>query len=504
MESESLSPDPSNAIHNVHPETEQPQKITPLPMKQIIPLITILITESITTTMLFPFVGFMVAGFGYKKEEVGFYAGFIASCFNFAQLFSSVFWGWLSDRRGRRTILLVGMVGNIVTVIIFGMSQNLTMAILARLASGLMNGNVGVAKTYLGEITDQTNQAKGLSMVSITWGMGVIIGPLIGGLFSDPVGQFGWENAFLHQFPFLLPCIITASITTVGLFTGFFFLTETLHKNKTSPQPPPDSPPFAQVELDEIVDAEPHQSPPPDKPVSMAVRTFRRMKQNSVFSILTEATPLLCLSLYVVMAGISIVYDEVYSLWCITDIQYGGLGFDEKRVGLSMIPAGIITITANLFLVPILDRKIGPISSFKIGNAITLIQFALLPTTNLWAGYSDVGLWFQLVFCVLLRSFGSTLSFTNMFILINNCVSRDRLGTMNGLGQSSAALARAFGPAVGGVVYAWSITEGHRFPFDSYFVFLTLSLLSFIQFFIALRLPTRLNKRFKKIEVFEG
>ena len=86
-----------------------------------------------------------------------------------------MFWGWLSDKKGRRPILLCGLVGNIVTMLIFGTSQNLAMAIISRLCSGLLNGNIGVAKTYLGEITDETNQAKGLSIISITWGVGVIM-----------------------------------------------------------------------------------------------------------------------------------------------------------------------------------------------------------------------------------------------------------------------------------------------------------------------------------------
>lgn len=86
-----------------------------------------------------------------------------------------MFWGWLSDKKGRRPILLLGLIGNIVTMLVFGASQSLAMAILARLFSGLLNGNIGVAKTYLGEITDETNQAKGMSLISVTWGVGVIM-----------------------------------------------------------------------------------------------------------------------------------------------------------------------------------------------------------------------------------------------------------------------------------------------------------------------------------------
>jgi MFS family permease len=73
-----------------------------------------------------------------------------------------------------------------VTTVVFGLSSSLPMAIVTRMVNGLANGNLGIAKSYLREITDETNQAKCAGVLSLAWGAGVIVGPLLGGLLSQP------------------------------------------------------------------------------------------------------------------------------------------------------------------------------------------------------------------------------------------------------------------------------------------------------------------------------
>jgi MFS family permease len=71
----------------------------------------------------------------------------------------------ISDRVGRRPILLLGLIGNTVTMLLFGVSHSLWWCIMARSLCGILNGNVGVAKSMIGEITDSTNEASGFSIV---------------------------------------------------------------------------------------------------------------------------------------------------------------------------------------------------------------------------------------------------------------------------------------------------------------------------------------------------
>lgn len=93
----------------------------------------------------------MVRDFGIteNEDEIGFYVGFIASAFSLAQFLTSIFWGWLSDRIGRRPVLLIGLIGNAVSTLSFGLSHSLVWAILSRGACGFLNGNIGVAKCVM-------------------------------------------------------------------------------------------------------------------------------------------------------------------------------------------------------------------------------------------------------------------------------------------------------------------------------------------------------------------
>lgn len=174
----------------------------------------------------------MVKDFHYieKEENIGYYIGFISAAFGFAQLTSGMFWGWLSDRIGRRPVLLLGLVASSISLVAFGFSKSLAWAICTRFMCGFLNGNTGVAKCVLGEISDKTNKARAFTTMGISNGIGNMIGPALGGLLSHPAKNypslFGKCN-LLITFPYLLPCICSASISMIGFISGLFFLPET-------------------------------------------------------------------------------------------------------------------------------------------------------------------------------------------------------------------------------------------------------------------------------------
>ena len=104
--------------------------------------------------MIFPFLPFMIHDFFpyLAKTELGHKAGYLGSAYFIGNFIGSLLWGWVSDRVGRRPVLLVGMCGTIASEILFGLSQNFTWAVIGRLMWGLLNGNIGVAKTYISEV----------------------------------------------------------------------------------------------------------------------------------------------------------------------------------------------------------------------------------------------------------------------------------------------------------------------------------------------------------------
>ena len=141
---------------------------TPLPKVEAYLIGLILLSNGFSSMVIFPFIPFMVHDFfpEYSKEDLGFKVGWLGSAYFMGSFFGSILWGWLSDRLGRRPCLLCGICGTIFAVLLFGFSTSFTQALTARFLWGLLNGNIGVAKTMMAEICDDTNQAKGMALIA--------------------------------------------------------------------------------------------------------------------------------------------------------------------------------------------------------------------------------------------------------------------------------------------------------------------------------------------------
>ncbi|KAF0977036.1 hypothetical protein FDP41_003689 [Naegleria fowleri] len=210
---------------------------TPLPTLKLIVIFIIFICDVFAFSTVVSYVPFMVQDFGItqNKTEYGYYAGLIASSYSAASLLSSIALGWLSDRvLGRRKVILMGTLCSCITSLLFGLSINFPMAITVRVVFGLVNGNIGTIKTYLGEITDKTNQARAFSFVGISFAIGSILGPLIG-LLARPNIQYPnimsmtpqIVQNFLNLFPYFLPNLFVATCSFIGFLIAYFKLEET-------------------------------------------------------------------------------------------------------------------------------------------------------------------------------------------------------------------------------------------------------------------------------------
>jgi len=203
-----------------------------IPVWAVFVLMTLNFNEAVQGQVIFPFIPFAVQHWGVRADEVGFYVGVLIASFFLAQLLSVVAWGVLSDRFGRRPVLLVGLLGTALTMLLFGFARSYWVALLARFLTGTLNGNVAVAKVYMGEITNSKTQARGFSLLSFTWGMGVICAPAVGGFLADPVSNFGPDALLsrpqlVRDYPYILPSLVSVAVSALGLLFGFFFLPET-------------------------------------------------------------------------------------------------------------------------------------------------------------------------------------------------------------------------------------------------------------------------------------
>ncbi|KAJ2998378.1 hypothetical protein HDV02_004593 [Globomyces sp. JEL0801] len=473
---------------------------TPLPFKTMLIVCIVIFSEP----MMFPFVYFMVKDFNMAEEkDIGFYVGFIAASFSFAQFLTSMLWGAMSDRFGRRPILLIGLMGNTITMLLFGVSKSLFWAISCRLACGCLNGNVGVAKSVLGEITDQTNNVRAFSFLGLVWG------PVIGGFLANPTDSFpslfgGCD--FLRLYPYFLPCFFGALVSFVGLIVGYYHLPETAkHLLPYLPVPGEDSQ-ASMVEEEVYIDhvEQTTSTTTPFQPHNILTRSQQSSSANMkciptrqstaleiwdtrTLSIIEEeelniidqddsmgSDSIACIISYGLLAFQNIIFDEVFSLWAVAPIG-DGLKFSSNDIGMVLSIMGGLTLIYQMVIYPKLGQIMSIITIHRLCLPLYTVVWGSLPFLTMWVSSPQVNgkvLWLLLIALMGLRTFANVSCFTSINVLISQSAKPGQLG-----------------PAIGGILWSWSIQNGWEFPLNGSFVFTLLVLISSITFLQSLTLP---------------
>lgn len=138
------------------------------------------VAEPIALTSIFPYSWLMVQSFNIgDRSDASFYAGILISAFALAESLTGMWWGSLSDRIGRKPVLLLGCSGTMLSLLIVGFSTNFTVALLGRILGGVLNGNIGVIQTMVGELVKKPeHEPKAYSVMPFVWSIGTIIGEL--------------------------------------------------------------------------------------------------------------------------------------------------------------------------------------------------------------------------------------------------------------------------------------------------------------------------------------
>lgn len=141
-----------------------------------------------------------------------FMNGVLMASFSAMQFVFAPFWGRLSDRHGRRPILMVGLFGSILAYTMFGLSSSLEVLLASRLAAGFFGATIGAAQAYIADVTSQEERGRGMALIGAAFGIGFTIGPAIGGISS------GW-----HRYA---PGFIAAGLSLFAFVLAAFALPE--------------------------------------------------------------------------------------------------------------------------------------------------------------------------------------------------------------------------------------------------------------------------------------
>ena len=146
--------------------------------------------------VIFTTVFIDLVGFGIVIPVLPFYAegtafgatprivGLLFASYSIMQLIFSPILGGLSDKYGRRPVLLVSIIGTGIGFLILGLATTITMLFFGRILDGITGGNISTAQAYIADVTTEENRAKGMGMIGAAFGLGFIFGPAIGGILS--------------------------------------------------------------------------------------------------------------------------------------------------------------------------------------------------------------------------------------------------------------------------------------------------------------------------------
>jgi DHA1 family tetracycline resistance protein-like MFS transporter len=149
-----------------------------------------------------------------------FVTGVLVASYAAAQLIGAPLLGRLSDRYGRRPILIASIFGTFLGFLLLGFARSLVMLFAARILDGLTGGNLSIAQAYISDVTDVKNRSKGLGMIGAAFGLGFIIGPVTGG--------------FLSQWGYAVPAFAAAALSFINLVLIYAWLPESLTAEKRS------------------------------------------------------------------------------------------------------------------------------------------------------------------------------------------------------------------------------------------------------------------------------
>ncbi|ORY12824.1 major facilitator superfamily domain-containing protein [Clohesyomyces aquaticus] len=474
---------------------------TPFPARQMAILALCRICEPIAFMSIFPYAYYMVDSFhiANDKAQISMYVGMVTSAFAFAECASGVFWGRLSDRIGRKKVLLGGLFGTGLSMLLFGFATNLPMALIARALGGLLNGNIGVLQTTVAElVTVEKHQPRAYSIIPSVWCLGTIIGSGLGGLLAQPATNYPslFKGTIFDAYPYLLPNLVCTSVVGFGLTVGILFLEETHEDKKENRDRGRElgqwilskvwrsedgaAPRDKDGTFDEMrAMLEAHDAPQYKSTCSSPTLCSSRSsiadpptldldgrivdgRIEPAPTTRTAFTKQVCLNIvgYGILAFHTISLEQLLPILMSHDhstdtphlpfLFKGGFEFSPRTIGVILAIQGVLQLFAQLVVFPWLSKRLGSLRTFWLTIATYPFLYFLAPYLALLPERFRIpGIILLLVWKVTAQA----LSYPSLAIMLANAApSKKVLGLLNGAAASSASVCRGFGPTVSGAV----------------------------------------------------
>jgi multidrug resistance protein len=331
--------------------------------------------------------------------------GIVISAYSFIQFIFNPIFGRISDKRGRKPVIIFCLFLNAIGYLLFSITNSFILLLLSRIVAGIGGSSISVAQAYIADVTTPENRSKGMGIIGSAFGLGFVFGPLLGGILSE--------------FGYAVVGYVSAGFSFLAFVLTSFLLPESLKiKN----------------ESEEV------------SPVSK--RTWKLIDIQSFKIVFKKPDLALLISLFFVL---TFSFANIYGTFALLGIQVYHFtdkqnGFMFGIIGLtSAIVQGTLIGQVNKFLT---KKKIFIISSFLIS-----LNLALIPYAGNFLGLAFVGFFL---------SIGTGLFQPTILSLISEVTSEKEQGVTLGINQSMSAFARMLGPLWGGFAFEYL---GYQFPF---------------------------------------
>jgi len=325
--------------------------------------------------------------------------GAIMAVYSLAQFIFAPILGRISDRIGRRPVIMLGLLGSSIGYLIYGFAGSFIGLFLSRAVHGACAATISTAQAYIADTTDESNRARGMGMIGAAFGLGFVIGPAIGGLLGRSDLRIPGFSAAA------LPGFFAAALTFANLIFAALRLPE-------SHQPEPG----ARIDASVIV------APIRDLPSQLFMHHLARL-----FSVAFLTT----FALAAFETTFAIMIPLVY-------------GYGPTGIGTLLAFAGLMQALAQGYLVGKIVKRIGEVKLLSIG--IILFAIGLAPMANLPTPST-------LLLALGLLSLGYGFASPAIASLISKRTERALEGEALGINQSASSMARILGPLAGGLAY---------------------------------------------------
>ena len=414
--------------------------------------------------VIFTTVFIDLVGFGIVIPVLPFYAegtvfnatprivGLLFASYSIMQLIFSPILGRLSDKYGRRPVLLISIIGTGIGFLTIGFAKTLWMLFAGRILDGITGGNISTAQAYIADITTKENRAKGMGLIGAAFGLGFIFGPAIGGILSR------WG---IH-----VPFFFAGGLCFANALLLYFTLPETVTKDHPA-----------------------RQSAAGGRGLAELLQSLKEPRLGFV---------LIIYFLFIVAFSIMTTSFSLFTMF--------RFGYDAQHTGYLFAYVGLIAVVIQGGLIGKLVKRFGELPLVIFGALCFAISLFAVPFVGPAAGGLAALLLGGGVF-----SLGNSLATPALTSLASKSVGAAQQGTVLGVTQSVASLARAVGPSIAALLIASSVAhqgadgETHFMSDHSLFVtFWTGAAIMFVAFVLAAYFMRTHARDYRETEVAEA